>query len=138
MLCGHEPGKKRLKCTINIDMNSIPLCDDTLLARLEKIHLPTDYIGAKRKGITAYDSEHSVDEDCLVNGRRPGNAGSCHACIVACLRQHPMINRDMTFLVRRLTPTPHGSPLQIHVSAKPGSGQITKRYRRIFSISCWR
>ena len=39
MLCGQQPGKKRLKCVINIDMNSIRLCDDTLPAVIAEFNL---------------------------------------------------------------------------------------------------
>jgi len=113
-----ESGGRRIKRAINIDMNSICLCDDKLLARLEKIHLLADYIDEKRKEIAAYNSQHSVDEDCLVNGRRLTNVGSYRAYMVAFLRQHPMINQDMTFLVRQLAPTSEGLPLEIYVFSK--------------------
>ena len=113
-----KSGGRRIKRAINIDMNSIRLCDDALLARLERIHLLTDYIGAKRDEIAAYNSEHSFDEDCLVNGRRLTNIGTYRAYIVALLRQHPMINQDMTFLVRQLAPTSQGLPLEVYVFSK--------------------
>ena len=113
-----ESDGRRIKRAINIDMNSIRLCDDTLLARLERIHLLTDYIKTKREEIVAYNSEHSFDEGCLVNGRRLTNVGTYRAYIVAFLRQHPMINQDMTFLVRQLAPTSQGLPLEIYVFSK--------------------
>ncbi len=114
-----KSGGRRIKRAINIDMNSIRLCDDALLARLERIHLLlTDYIGTKRGEIAVYNSEHSFDEDCLVNGRRLTNIGTYRAYIVALLRQHPMINQDMTFLVRQLAPTSQGLPLEVYVFSK--------------------
>jgi miniconductance mechanosensitive channel len=113
-----ESGGRRIKRAINIDMNSIRLCDDVLLARLERIHLLTDYIRTKREQVAAYNREHSIDEDCLVNGRRLTNVGTYRAYIVAFLRQHPMINQDMTFLVRQLAPTSQGLPLEIYVFSK--------------------
>jgi len=113
-----ESGGRRIKRAINIDMNSICLCDDALLSRLERIHLLTDYIKTKREEIAAYNSEHSFDEGCLVNGRRLTNVGTYRAYIVAFLRQHPMINQDMTFLVRQLAPTSQGLPLEIYVFSK--------------------
>ena len=113
-----ESGGRRIKRAINIDMNSIRLCDDALLGRLERIHPLTDYIKTKREEIAAYNNEHSFDEDCLVNGRRLTNVGTYRAYIVAFLRQHPMINQDMTFLVRQLAPTSQGLPLEIYVFSK--------------------
>ena len=34
------------------------------------------------------------------------------------MRQHPMINQDMTFLVHQLAPTSQGLPLEIYVFSK--------------------
>jgi len=113
-----ESDGRRIKRAINIDMNSIRLCDDALLGRLVRIHLLTDYIKTKREEIAAYNNEHSFDEDCLVNGRRLTNVGTYRAYIVAFLRQHPMINQDMTFLVRQLAPTSQGLPLEVYVFSK--------------------
>ena len=113
-----ESDGRRIKRAINIDMNSIRLCDDALLGRLVRIHLLTDYIKTKRNEIAAYNNEHSFDEDCLVNGRRLTNVGTYRAYIVAFLRQHPMINQDMTFLVRQLAPTSQGLPLEVYVFSK--------------------
>jgi miniconductance mechanosensitive channel len=113
-----ESGGRRIKRAINIDMNTIRLCDDAMLARLEKIHLLQDYLKAKREDIAVYNTKHDFDEDCPVNGRRLTNVGTYRAYIVAFLRQHPMINQDMTFLVRQLPPTSQGLPLEIYVFSK--------------------
>jgi miniconductance mechanosensitive channel len=113
-----ESGGRRIKRAINIDMNTIRLCDDAMLARLEKIHLLQDYMKAKREDIAAYNTKHTFAEDCPVNGRRLTNVGTYRAYIVAFLRQHPMINQDMTFLVRQLAPTSQGLPLEIYVFSK--------------------
>jgi miniconductance mechanosensitive channel len=53
-----------------------------------------------------------------VNGRKLTNVGTYRAYIIAYLRRHPMINQDMTFLVRQLAPTPEGLPLEIYVFSK--------------------
>jgi miniconductance mechanosensitive channel len=41
--------------------------------------------------------------------------GTFRAYVVAYLRHHPMVNQEMTFLVRQLAPTEHGLPIQIYV-----------------------
>ena len=35
--------------------------------------------------------------------------------MVAYLKNHPMINQEMTFLVRQLPPAEHGLPIEIYV-----------------------
>ena len=46
------------------------------------------------------------------------NVGTFRAYVKAYLENHPMINRDMTFLVRQLAPTERGLPLEIYVFCK--------------------
>jgi miniconductance mechanosensitive channel len=77
-----------------------------------------DYLKVKREDIAVFNTKHTYDEDCLVNGRRITNVGTYRAYVVAYLRQHPMINQGMTFLVRQLSPTPQGLPIEIYVFSK--------------------
>ena len=113
-----KSGGRRIKRAINIDMNSIRLYGLLICPKMNQLIHLTDYIRTKRGEIAAYNSEHSFDEDCLVNGRRLTNIGTYRAYILALLRQHPMINQDMTFLVRQLAPTSQGLPLEIYVFSK--------------------
>jgi len=43
------------------------------------------------------------------------NLGTFRAYLVSYLRNHPMINQDMTFLVRQLPPAADGLPIEIYV-----------------------
>src|SRR5690606_38410698 len=45
------------------------------------------------------------------------NVGTFRAYLVAYLRQHPKIHKEMTFLVRQLPPTEVGLPLEVYVFA---------------------
>ena len=54
----------------------------------------------------------------LINGRRLTNVGTFRAYCVAYLRKHPKIHKDMTLLVRQLTPSSGGLPLEIYVFTK--------------------
>jgi len=113
-----ESDGRRIKRSINIDINSIRLCDDDLLEKLGKIQLLKKYLDEKCEEIAAYSAKNAEAEDSLVNGRRLTNVGTYRAYIVAFLRDHPMINQEMTFLVRQLAPTSQGLPLEIYVFSK--------------------
>lgn len=110
-----ESGGRRIKRAINVDMNSIRFVSDAELENLSKITLITDYIKTKQQDIEKYNQQHKVDPSVIVNGRRQTNVGIFRAYVVAYLRNHPMINQDMTFLVRHLSPTEHGLPIEIYV-----------------------
>src|SRR5690606_10002744 len=95
-----ESGGRRIKRSLRIDMNSVRFCDEPLLARLERIDVLKDYLRSKREELAHYNREHDVDPRITVNGRRLTNLGTFRAYVSAYLRQHPKINKDLTFLVR--------------------------------------
>ena len=50
----------------------------------------------------------------LINGRRLTNVGTFRAYCVAYLRKHPKVHKDMTLLVRQLSPGSNGLPMEIY------------------------
>lgn len=113
-----ESGGRRIKRAIHIDMNSIRFVSDKELEKMSKIDLLTDYVIKKKQEIGEYNRKHQIDTSVLVNGRRQTNIGIFRAYIIAYLRHHPMINHDMTFLVRHLKPTENGLPIEIYVFSR--------------------
>ena len=110
-----SPGR-RIKRSILIDLHSIRFCDEALLESLASIQAISGYIREKQKEVQAFNQQLVVGgSDHPANGRRLTNIGTFRAYLVAFLRQHPLINQEMTLLVRQLEPTPRGLPLQIYV-----------------------
>ena len=110
-----SPGR-RIKRSILIDLNSIRFCDEALLESLASIQAISGYIREKQKEVQAFNQQLVTGgSDHPANGRRLTNIGTFRAYLVAFLRQHPLINQEMTLLVRQLEPTPRGLPLQIYV-----------------------
>ena len=58
-----------------------------------------------------------MDTSELINGRRMTNIGTFREYLKAYLKNREDINSDFTFLVRQLTPGPHGIPIEIYVFA---------------------
>ncbi|BCO09708.1 membrane protein [Desulfolithobacter dissulfuricans] len=110
-----ESGGRRIKRQINIDMTSIRFISDQELEDFARIQLISGYVRNKQKEIEEYNQAHGVDTSVVINGRRQTNIGIFRAYIIAYLKQHPKINRNMTFLVRHLQPGPEGLPIQIYV-----------------------
>ncbi|MAN29814.1 MAG: mechanosensitive ion channel protein MscS [Pedosphaera sp.] len=110
-----SPGR-RIKRSILIDLHSIRFCDEALLESLASIQAISGYIREKQKEVQAFNQQLVAGgSDHPANGRRLTNIGTFRAYLVAFLRQHPLINQEMTLLVRQLEPTPRGLPLQIYV-----------------------
>jgi miniconductance mechanosensitive channel len=113
-----ESGGRRIKRFVYIDLGSIKFCTEEMLERFSRIQYITEYIDRKKKEISEYNKAQKVDTSILVNGRHLTNIGTFRAYVAAYLRNHPMINQNMTFLVRQLAPTQHGLPLEIYVFCK--------------------
>jgi miniconductance mechanosensitive channel len=113
-----ESGGRRIKRSINIDMNTIKLCTEEMLERFSKVEYIKKYIDRKKKEVVEYNATHQLDHSTPVNGRRLTNIGTFRAYVEAYLQHHPLINQDMTFLVRQLAPTEHGLPIEIYVFSK--------------------
>jgi miniconductance mechanosensitive channel len=110
-----ESGGRRIKRAIHIDMTSVRFSSPEMIEKYRRMQLLRPYIEKKLQEIKAYNAEHQIDESESVNGRRITNLGTFRAYLVAYLRNHPMINQEMTFLVRHLAPTDHGIPIEVYV-----------------------
>jgi len=113
-----ESGGRRIKRSILIDQLSIRFLEDEEIERLKNIKILRPYLEQKERELREYNSAHGISEtDSPVNGRRLTNIGTFRAYCVAYLKEHHLIRKDMTFLVRQLPPSPQGLPLEIYVFA---------------------
>ena len=112
-----ESGGRRIKRSINIDMNSIKFCNGDMTERFRKFKVIGKYINQKLSEIEKFNSENNVVEDGLINGRSLTNIGTFRAYIEGYLRNHSKIHDEMTFLVRQLSPSSSGLPIEIYVFA---------------------
>ena len=111
-------GGRRIKRYVNIDLGSIKFCSSEMLEQFKRIQLISQYIQNRQEEILVYNKKHQVDESTLVNGRRLTNIGVFRSYVETYLRQHPMIHKDMTFLIRQLSPSENGLPIEIYVFCK--------------------
>jgi len=119
-----ESGGRRIKRAVNIDMTSIKLCDSELLNRLQNFFIIKEYIIEKEKEIEEYNELNNISDEDVVSGRRQTNIGIFRKYLEVYLQQHPLINNDMTFLVRHLHPTEKGLPVEIYVFCKEKSWAV--------------
>lgn len=112
-----ESGGRRIKRSINIDMDTVKFCTPEMLDRFGKIQIISEYIEKREKEIIAYNEKLDIDPTVKVNGRRQTNLGVFQAYLKAYLRKRPDINSDMTFIVRQLQPAEKGIPIELYVFA---------------------
>ncbi len=109
-----ESDGRRIKRSINIDMNSVTFCTPEMLEKFRKISLITEYIDKKEAELLAYNEEHKIDNSIKVNGRRETNLGVFRAYLINYLRNIPVVNKEMTLMVRQLQPTAVGVPVELY------------------------
>ena len=110
-----ESGGRRIKRSINIDMNTVMFVDGKMAGKLKKIHLLTEYIEFRQEEISKYNEDNKIDGSILVNGRRMTNLGTFRIYVEQYLKNHPKVHQDLTMLVRHLQPTETGLPIEIYV-----------------------
>lgn len=113
-----ESGGRRIKRSFSIDMTTIKFCDEAMLEKLKGVHYIEDYLKNKEADIKTYNTNNKIDLSNFVNGRRVTNLGTFRAYIEAYLNNNSMINKNMTFIVRLLSPEANGQPIEIYIFSK--------------------
>jgi miniconductance mechanosensitive channel len=106
-----ESEGRRIKRAIFIDKNSIQFLGETDLKNLAEIKLLQPYFEKKK---TEIGSLAGTD----INGRRLTNIGTFRKYMELYLAQHPMLNQNLTSMVRQLEPSSEGLPLELYAFSK--------------------
>lgn len=108
-----ESGGRRIKRSINLDMNSVKFLNEKLLTQLESIDLLKEYFDKKKHEIENHNSGKNAQHPA--NLRKLTNLGSFRVYLEKFLDQNKDITKEMTFLVRQLAPNDRGIPIEIYV-----------------------
>jgi len=111
-------GGRRIKRSLFIDTSSITFCTETMIENFKNTHYLSDYIQHKEREISEYNTRYEMYKNNRVNGRALTNIGVFRAYINNYLQNHSGINQEMTLMVRQLSPSEHGLPLEIYAFTK--------------------
>lgn len=110
-----EAGGRRIKRSVYLDMSSIRFLSEKEIEKYRKFELLREYINEKVRELKAHNAQYAHDPELVVNSRRLTNIGTFRAYLIKYLKQHPMISKNLTFMVRQLAPTAVGLPMEIYV-----------------------
>jgi miniconductance mechanosensitive channel len=113
-----ESQGRRIKRALHIDVNSIKFCTSEMLERYAGFHHISEYIAQKKLELVQHNAVLGDHVHHAANTRRLTNIGTFRAYAAAFLQSHPMINTDLTCMVRQLAPTQNGLPLEIYAFCK--------------------
>ena len=109
-----ESGGRRIKRALYLDLTSVHFLSDEEIARLRRFMLLDEYLDRKDQELQDWNTKLAEYGKDPVNTRRITNIGSFRAYVEHYLRHNPNIHQNMTLLVRQLSPTADGLPLEIY------------------------
>ena len=108
-------GGRRIMRSILIDISSVRFMEDKDIEKLKKLPSINKYLNVKIRDIQ--DHNNSLNKEA--EERRLTNLGTLRAYLVNYLKNHEELNTDdMTLIVRQLSPTSEGVPLEIYTFTK--------------------
>lgn len=114
-----ESGGRRIQRSFSIDMVSIKFCESEQLEEFRKIDLICDKIEKKIFNLKEYQIEHQDHFDSPLDGPQITNIEIFRMYISAYLcNREDILHENMPFLVRSLSPTPTGLPIEIYAFTK--------------------
>ena len=113
-----DSGGRRIKRSIFIKQGSVKFLTDEDLQRLRRIELIAPYIEHREKENKRFNTQQKANRELPINGRNQTNLGVFRTYIDAFLNEHPQINKDLFLMVRHLSPTPTGIPVEIFCFSK--------------------
>lgn len=106
-----EYGGRRIKRSVSIDISSVKFMEQKDIDKLMEIPSVNRYLSEKIEDIDKFNA--SIDEN--KEKRRLTNLGTLRAYLINYLKNHDGLNTDsMTLLVRQLSPTAVGVPLELY------------------------
>ena len=108
-------GGRRIMRSILIDISSVRFMEDKDIEKLQKLPSINKYLKGKMSDIQDHNSSLNKETE----ERRLTNLGTLRAYLVSYLKNHEELNTDdMTLIVRQLSPTSEGVPLEIYTFTK--------------------
>ena len=109
-----ESGGRRIKRSLMLDQNCTKFLDPAEIDQLRRFALLKPYLARKDEEIAAWNAEKLQSGSDQVNARKVTNLGTFRAYVFAYLKAHELIHKDMTLLVRQLSPGAQGLPLEVY------------------------
>ncbi len=117
-----ESGGRRIQRSVAIDINSICLCDQDMLARISNLPMFNEFITGYSSGddeFQDHENRGALKMDLFEN---PSNLSLFKKYFEGYCRMHPGIHNHMTRIVRLLQSTDKGLPIEIIVFSKAQQG----------------
>ena len=123
-------GGRRIKRSLNINLESIHYLSTQEVNDLKKIQSITTYLENRQADIDAYNETNNINKELLLNGRNLTNIGVFRKYIETYIENHSGTNKEMMIMVRQMAPGTQGIPIEIYAFS---SDKRWKNYEYIMS-----
>ncbi len=111
-----ESGGRRIKRSLLIDQASVKFCDEELMTRFKTFKRLAPYLDQKQRELS--EANVGLDQSEIaalpINRRALTNLGTFRAYCQAYIEESNYFRNDMTLMVRQLSPSAEGLPLEIY------------------------
>lgn len=113
-----ESGGRRIQRTVNIDINSIRLCDAQMLERINRLPMINEFLNPESSNGDDYEDDVNVSALKMNIFDTPTNLSLFKKYLEGYCRVHPGIHENMTRIIRLLQSTDKGLPVEVIVFSK--------------------
>lgn len=112
-----DSGGRRIKRALSLDQNAVRFLSSEEVDALRQFRLLSDYLSKKDAELAEWNADALAGDANPVNARRITNIGTFRAYVIAYLQAHKSVDQNKTLLVRQLSPSPQGLPIEIYCFA---------------------
>jgi miniconductance mechanosensitive channel len=109
-----ESGGRRIKRALYFDTSTIGFLSSEQRTKLGQVELLKPYLAQKDAELSQANSAVATSDEDVINRRKLTNIGTMRAYIYSYIKQRADIHKGMTLLVRHLSPTSEGLPIEIY------------------------
>jgi miniconductance mechanosensitive channel len=109
-----ESGGRRIKRALYFDTSTIGFLSPEQRTKLGQVELLKPYLAQKDAELSQPNSAVATSDEDVINRRKLTNIGTMRAYIYSYIKQRADIHKGMTLLVRHLSPTSEGLPIEIY------------------------
>jgi miniconductance mechanosensitive channel len=109
-----ESGGRRIKRALYFDTSTIGFLSSEQRTKLGQVELLKPYLAQKDAELSQANSAVATSDEDVINRRKLTNIGTMRAYIYSYIKQRADIHKGMTLLVRHLSPTSEGLPIEVY------------------------
>jgi miniconductance mechanosensitive channel len=113
-----QAGVRRIRRSLNIDINSIQFCDQSMIEKFQKLPHFNNFLKLLQQDTDDVINNPAVKEKLMSNGSELTNLGVFRKYLEYFLNNSPVVDKDLSIVIRHLQPTETGIPIEINLYCK--------------------